>query len=173
MKKLSKNQKKKINKTRSSFINYRLKHTKFRLKDIVKFLYNNEICIGIITEISFIFGKPCYTINSLDFKKCYYLCSKNNILSKIKRYHYKLKRVKHLFKIHTLLKINISDNFVSEYCKFYGDDPKVFSKELRDRNISGIIDAEILNYYVYSKSYDVFIGDDIVLHEKLLLKFLL
>ena len=48
-----------------------------------------------------------------------------------------------------------------------------FSKELSDRNIHGIVNAEILDYYTYSKSYDVNIGDEIVLHERLILKALL
>lgn len=72
-----------------------------------------------------------------------------------------------------MLKLDISNNFINEYCNFYGDNPEVFLKELNDRNIHGIVNAEILDYYTYSKSYDVNIGDEIVLHERLILKALL
>ena len=154
----------------NTYRNNRLKHTKFRIRDIVKFInYENEYDIGVITEIHFFLGTR-YTITSLDFKKCYTINSTS--IKKIGRYP-KLNRSKHIFKKHMMLKLDISNNFINEYCNFYGDNFDVFSKELNDRNIHGIVNAEILDYYTYSKSYDVNIGDEIVLHERLILKALL
>lgn len=79
----------------NTYRNNRLKHAKFRIRDIVKFInYENEYDIGVITEIHF-FLETHYTITSLDFKKCYTINSTS--IKKIGRYP-KLNRSKHIFK---------------------------------------------------------------------------
>ena len=93
----------------------------------------------------------------------------------IKRYHHKLKRVKHLFKSHTRVNIKISKEFINDYCNFYKKNISEFIKELNDNLI--LIDSsheiDILNFYKCSKSYDVYLRDHLILHEDIITKFLL